>query len=95
MPQRISSFDHYIERSGDLKFEYLNEEESAGNSKSKAFSRDSGREKALPSKIRKSHGKSGENRPLGEWKAVEKRRDAVEVKIRDRTVLTDPPAVYI
>jgi hypothetical protein len=95
MPQRISSFDHYIERSGDLKFEYLNEEESAGNSKSKAFSGDSGREKALPSKIHKSHGKSGENRPLGEWKAVEKRRDAAEVKIRDRTVLTDPPAVYI
>jgi hypothetical protein len=42
MPQRISTFDRYIERSGDLKFEYLNEDENAGNSKSKAFSEDSG-----------------------------------------------------
>jgi hypothetical protein len=73
MPQRISSFNHYIERSSDLKFEYLDEEENAGNSKSKAFSGDSGREKALPSTIRKLYEKGGGNRPLGEWKAVERR----------------------
>jgi hypothetical protein len=36
-------------------------------------------------------GKSGENRPLGEWRAVEKRRGTVEVKIRDRTVFDRPP----
>jgi hypothetical protein len=65
MPQRISSFDHYIERSGDLKFEYLDEEENAGNSKSKAFSGDSGREKALPSTIRKLYGKRWWKSPLG------------------------------
>jgi hypothetical protein len=43
----------------------LNEEESAGNSKSKAFSGNSGREKALPSTIRKSYGKMWWKSPLG------------------------------
>jgi hypothetical protein len=65
MPQRISSFDHYIERSGDLKFEYLNEEESAGNSKSKSFPGDSGRDEALPSTIRKPYAKRWWKSPLG------------------------------
>jgi hypothetical protein len=41
----------YIERSGDLKFEYLNGVENAENFKSKAFSEDSGRESAVPSMI--------------------------------------------
>jgi hypothetical protein len=65
MPQRISSFDHYIERSGDLKFEYLNEVENAGNSKSKAFSGDSGRERALPSMISNPYGRRWWKSPFG------------------------------
>jgi hypothetical protein len=65
MPQRISSFDHYIERSGDLKFEYLDEEENAGNFKSKAFSGDSGRDGALPPTIRNPYAKRWWKSPLG------------------------------
>jgi hypothetical protein len=65
MPQRISSFDHYIERSGDLKFEYLDEEENVGNFKSKAFSGDSGRERALPSTICNPYGSRWWKSPLG------------------------------
>jgi hypothetical protein len=80
MPQRMSSFDHYIERSGDLKFEYLNEEENTGNSKSKAFSGDSGQERALPSTIRKPYGKKWWKSPLGRvgGSGEEERRGAGE-----------------
>jgi hypothetical protein len=73
MPQRISSFDHYIERSSDLKFKYLNEEENAGNFKSKVFSGDSGRERALPSTIRKSYGKIWWKSPLGRVRGRKRR----------------------
>jgi hypothetical protein len=67
MPQRISSFDHYIERSGDLKFEYLNEEENAGNFNSLQ-------------RFATLTRKDGGNLPLGEWETEESRRGAVEVK---------------
>jgi hypothetical protein len=42
---------------GDLKFEYLNEVENAGNFKSNSFSGDSGWERALPSTISNPYGR--------------------------------------
>jgi hypothetical protein len=96
MPRRISSFDHYIERSDDLKFEYLDEEKNAGNSKSKAFSGDFGRQRALPSTICNPYGLRWWKLPLGrEGGSGEEVRRGGGEKIRDRTVFDRPPAVYI
>jgi hypothetical protein len=72
MPQRISSFDHYIERSGDLKLNTLMKKKTRETSNPK-------RSPEIPDEREHSRhlfailmGRDGGNRPLGEREAVER-----------------------